>query len=63
MNWIQLFVSFIALVIKIWDAIHEKNQELKKQKTIVAQDGVRALADRDASRFVASLDDIRRMRE
>lgn len=62
MGWIQLAVLAIQLIIKIWDAVKESNDEIRKQKTQVVQNNARAIVDRDASRIVSNFDELRRMR-
>lgn len=62
MGWIQLAVLAIQLIIKVWDAVKESNDELKKKKTEELQRGLRGVIDRDASRINASFDNLRRLR-
>lgn len=52
--------QLIVLGVKIWDAVKESNEEIKKKKTEALQSGVRAIVDRDASRLVAAFDELRK---
>jgi len=51
MGWVQLALFVFQLVFKIWDAINERNAEIKKKKTEALQSGLRGVVDRDASRI------------
>ena len=62
MGWIQLAVLLFQLVFKVWGAIDEKNEELKKKKTEALQSGLRGVVDRDPSRVTAAFDNLNRLR-
>lgn len=62
MGWIQLAVFIFQLVFKLWDAIHEHKEEVKKKKTEVLQSGLRGIVDRDASRVTIAFDELNRLR-
>ena len=64
MGYIQIAVFLFQIIFRVWDAIKEKNEESKKQKTEALQSGLRGVIDRDPSRITASfsrLNDINRM--
>jgi len=61
MNWIQLAVMVIQLIVRVWDAIREKNIETKKRKTEALQSGLRGIVDRDAGRITSAFDDINKL--
>lgn len=63
MGWITLIASIIKLITLIFESIKETRDERKKQNTELVQDVARAIIDRDASRYTAHLDRIRRLRE
>ena len=58
MGYIQLAILFFQMVVKLWDAVHEHNLEVKKKKTEALQSGLRGVIDRDSSRITASFDAI-----
>lgn len=62
MGWIQLAILAFQFILKVWDAIKERNDEIKKKKTEALQKGLRGVVDRDASRIVGAFDDLRRLR-
>lgn len=51
MTWFATIGALITLIIKIFDAIQEVNNEIKKQKTEALQSGLRAIVDKDTSRL------------
>lgn len=63
---ILAFIGFLGQVLglinRIYDARKEKNDEEKKRKTELVQNGARAIIDRDASRIVATYDELRRLK-
>ena len=61
MGWVTVIASILQITLKIWDAIHERNIEIKKKKTEILQSGLRAIVDRDASRLNSVINDINRM--
>lgn len=61
MGWPQLLAGAIALIIKIWDALNERNDEIRKKKTEALQSGLRGIVDRDISRVTKAFDDINRI--
>lgn len=60
MGWIQLAVLAFQLIFKVWDAIRERNDEIKKQKTEALQSGLRGVIDKDPVRITAAFDSINR---
>lgn len=62
MSWVELAIAVIGLIVKIWDAVKENNDEKKKKQTEAIQSGIRGIIDRDPSRIAASFDTIRRVR-
>lgn len=58
MGWIQAIVLGIQLIIKIFDAVKERNEEIKKKKTEAVQSGIRAVIDKDVSRLSVAINDI-----
>jgi hypothetical protein len=63
MGWIPLILAVLQLIIRIWDALKEKNVEKKKQQTEALQSGVRAIVDRDASRLNSVILELDRLRK
>jgi len=63
MGWIPLILAVLQLIIRIWDALKEKNVEKKKQQTEALQSGVRAIVDRDASRLNSVIIELDRLRK
>jgi len=62
MGWLALLLNLITLIFKIWDAIKERNDEIKKKKTEALQSGLRGIVDGDASRVTASFNTLNRLR-
>ena len=62
MGWIQAIVLGFTLILKVWDAIKERNDEIKKKKTEALQSGIKGLVNRDASAITAAINDINRLR-
>jgi hypothetical protein len=57
MGWIQLAVLAFQLIFKVWDAIKERNDEVRKKQTEALQKGLRGIVDQDASRITSAFDD------
>lgn len=62
MGWVQLAVFVFQLIFKVWDAIKEHNDDVKKQKTEALQSGLRGIVDRDPSRVTNAFDSIKRLK-
>ena len=62
MGWLQAVVLVLQLIFRIWDAIKERNDEIKKKKTEALQSGLRGIVDGDSSRVTASFDVLNRLR-
>jgi len=62
MGWVQAVVLGFQFILKIWDAIKERNDEIKKRKTEALQSGLRGLVDGDRARITAAFTDLNRMR-
>lgn len=62
MAWLELAVLVFKFAFAVWDAIKERNEELRKKKTEALQSGLRGIVDRDPSRIVGAYDNLRRLR-
>lgn len=62
MGWVSIALAVFQLIFRVWDAINERNADVKKKKTEALQSVTRGIIDRDKGRVTAGFDDLNRMR-
>lgn len=61
MGWLQIALYAFQLIFRVWDAVHEFNEEKRKEKADALKDGLDAVAARDVSAINRAFDRFNRI--